>query len=67
MDAVAAGVSDWRTPSACDSSACAAVRIGLTDVAVRNTDRPDVAVVFSHEEWRAFIDAARAGEFDVGD
>ncbi len=60
-------MSDWRTPARCDSSACAAVRIGLTDVAVRNTDRPDVSVVFTYEEWRAFVTAAKAGEFDVGD
>ncbi|EMF00712.1 DUF397 domain-containing protein [Streptomyces mobaraensis NBRC 13819 = DSM 40847] len=44
------------------------VQIGFIDgyVALRDRRTPDVpAVIFSPEEWRAFVDLAREGEFDL--
>lgn len=55
----------WLRPSSCDSSACAELRIGLTDVSVRNSQRPDQTVVFDHAEWAALLADAKAGRFDL--
>jgi hypothetical protein len=36
-------------------------------VALRDTKDPDGAVlIFTNEEWGAFLDGVRAGEFDLG-
>ncbi|GAA1611353.1 DUF397 domain-containing protein [Catellatospora bangladeshensis] len=55
----------WRIGSFCDTSACVEVGFGAGEVRVRRarTDGPDV--VFSKEEWAAFLQSAKAGEFDL--
>ncbi|WP_171166670.1 DUF397 domain-containing protein [Streptomyces sp. I05A-00742] len=44
------------------------VQIGFIEgyVALRDRRTPDVpALIFNPEEWRAFVDLAREGEFDL--
>lgn len=60
-------MNDGWIQADCDSSACLQVHVGLTDVTIRDTERPDQAIVASLDSWRAFRDAVKAGEFDVGD
>ncbi|GIE89299.1 DUF397 domain-containing protein [Actinoplanes regularis] len=37
-------------------------------VALRDTKDPDGAtLIFTHAEWRAFLEGVRAGEFDLGE
>ncbi len=44
---------------------CVAVRMGDT-VDVRDTKHPDGPTVsFNKDEWSAFVDGVKAGEFDV--
>jgi hypothetical protein len=63
MGAVGPAVT-WVKPSRCDTATCPEVRIGPADVAIRDSDRPDQIVVFSHDGWRELVDAVKDGEFD---
>ena len=60
-------MNDGWLQATCDSSACFQVHIGLTDVTVRNSQRPDQVVVFDLREWAAFVADAKSGRFDVED
>ena len=58
-------MNPWKTPSNCNRGDCVAVM--MTDsgnVAVKSTKRPGV-VFFSPEEWVPFLEAVKAGEFDL--
>jgi hypothetical protein len=57
--------SEWRKASRCQAGEC--VEVFRTDdaVLVRASARPDHALKITTESWRAFTDAARAGEFDT--
>jgi len=54
----------WRRSSSCESSAC--VEVGRVDglVALRDSDRHDVTLVFSPLDWAAFVAGVQAGEFE---
>jgi len=55
----------WQKASRCASSNCAEVAFSEGEVWVRNSRVPDQPPLrFSMEEWMAFGDAIRAGEFD---
>lgn len=58
--------ADWSISAFCMGGDC--VEVGrLTDgsVAVRDTkDRGQGALVFSADEWAAFVAGAKAGQFD---
>lgn len=54
----------WRKPSRCDTSACVEVASSTDGVMVRNSTDPWVWLTFTAEEWAAFRDAIKAGEFD---
>lgn len=63
---------DFRVPnikSTCDPHGwlvCVAVAIGNEKVAVRDTkDLEKRTLVFSRDEWRAFVQAVKAGQYDV--
>ena len=56
--------ADWRTASVCAASTCLQVRREGNRIAIRNTTRPEVVIVATPEEFRAWLDGARAGEFD---
>lgn len=64
----------WRTSSRCaaDRPQCVAVAIEKLDaggalVHVRDTHQGDAGEVltFTDDEWRAFVEGVRAGEFDL--
>ena len=45
---------------------CVEVEIGVDHVGVRNSRDPYGSfLVFSHEEWRAFLAGVKAGEFEI--
>ena len=55
----------WRKSGRCDSAAC--VEVAVTDgaVGVRDGKDPNGAVLwFSPEEWTAFVQGVRHGDFD---
>jgi hypothetical protein len=54
----------WRRASACVSGECAEAQITESWVFVRNSEGGPVAT-FDHREWRAFVAAAAAGEFNL--
>lgn len=56
----------WRKSSRSESGACVEVRIGPGEVQVRHTgDRQGNVVTFTYREWRAFLEGAALGEFDL--
>jgi hypothetical protein len=59
----------WRKSSRCESSMCVEVaidKLGGSTVYVRSSNSPGTRVlVFNIDEWQAFIEAAKLGEFDV--
>jgi len=58
--------ADWRKPSySSNTGNCVEVARNLPGVvAVRDSKDPDgPALVFTADEWRAFVSGARAGEF----
>ncbi len=58
----------WRKSSYSNGSGgdCVQVALAIPEVvAVRDSKNPDgPQLIFSHEEWQAFIAALRAGELD---
>jgi len=67
MDQVDASGLTWRKSSFSDSTSDCVEVAELYDgeVGVRNSKRPDDAVVwFNGPEWAAFVKGVRAGEFD---
>jgi len=59
-------VTGWRKSPFSGNGGCVDVLIGQVDVLVRDTkDRTGPFLVFTHDEWRTFIAAAKAGEFDL--
>ncbi|MEU8006468.1 DUF397 domain-containing protein [Catellatospora sp. NPDC049111] len=55
----------WRIGSFCDTAACVEIGIGPDEVLVRRARSESPVVMFTHEEWSAFLRSARAGEFDL--
>jgi hypothetical protein len=58
----------WFRSSRCQGNGCVEVRFvaGGGGVAVRDAkDRSQPALVFTAEEWTAFLTGARHGEFDL--
>jgi hypothetical protein len=60
-------VSNWFKSSASNGKGnCVEVELGADHVGVRNSRDPYGAfLVFTHEEWQAFLIGAKAGEFEV--
>lgn len=57
----------WNRSTYCnaDSPMCAEVNVDDDgNREVRNSTAPDVVVTFTAEEWLAFIEGVKAGEFD---
>jgi len=49
-----------------DAGQCVEVRITNQDIAVRDSKDPAATVlVFSNDEWNAFIQGVKSGEFDI--
>lgn len=58
---------EWKRPSLCSDAACVEVKIKTNQVRLRSSDFPQAELGFSHQEWAAFIKAAKAGEYDLHD
>jgi Domain of unknown function (DUF397). len=61
--------AQWRkaTKSGANGGACVEVATNLPDiVAVRDSKNPTgPALIFTHHEWRCFLDGATNGEFTI--
>jgi hypothetical protein len=58
----------WERSSFCGTGTCVEVERAPSAqlVAVRDSKRPgDRSLVFTYDEWRAFVAGVKAGEFDV--
>lgn len=55
----------WNTSSRCESSMCTAVAFTDDRVLIANTANLADHLTFTPDEWRTFIEGAKAGEFDV--
>lgn len=59
----------WRKGSRSNGNGgnnCVEVAVLDTAVAVRDSkDRAGPTLIFTHAEWRAFVDSARDGEFAI--
>jgi hypothetical protein len=55
---------EWRRSSFCQSGECAEVLADEAVILVRSSRNPDLVVELTLEEWGAFADGIRAGEFD---
>jgi len=67
MLVLAGGLSaTWRRASHCVSSGCVEARLVGDDIQVRSSKDPDGGSVrYDRDEWRTFVTAVKAGEFDV--
>lgn len=55
----------FQTSSYCGSGACVGVAVSPDIVLVRDSKNPDrEPLAFDAEEWQAFIQGVKAGEFD---
>lgn len=55
----------WRTASACGGGGCVEVAAIDGSVAVRDSKDPQSPILtFTRDEWIAFADGLRRGEFD---
>ncbi len=54
----------FKRASECGVGACAEAAVSGEKVLVRQSERPDIVVLFTPEEWRAFVKGVKAGEFD---
>jgi len=59
----------FRVPARCSTGGvfnCVAVAVTETGVAIRDTkDADKQTLVFSRNEWGSFVEAVKAGEFDI--
>jgi len=56
--------AEWIRSSYCGSNACVEVATAQDKIMIRNSRRPDEPpLVFTAEEWTAFVLGVRAGEF----
>lgn len=56
----------WVKTRKCDTSACVEVYWGTYNVLVRNSAIADgPTLIFTPDEWDAFINGAKDGEFDL--
>lgn len=58
---------EWKKPSKCSDAACVEVKIKTNQVRIRSSDFPQAELGFSRHEWDAFLQAAKAGEYDLHD
>lgn len=59
--------SAWRRPSYCQGGECAEVARVDGMIALRSSTAPGSVVRYTADEWRALVQAIKAGEFaDLG-
>jgi len=63
---VAKGQLDWKTARLCNSGTCVEIAVTDSQVYVRDNKHTEKEPLsFTHDEWRTFVGAVRAGEFDL--
>lgn len=58
----------WRKSTKCDNSGPNCVEFMNVDsdvVQLRNSQRPETTIAYTREEWTAFLEGVKAGEFDI--
>ena len=57
----------YKLSSKCNaaSTACCAVSISDNKISMLNTTKQDTVVDFTKDEWRAFIEGVKNGDFDI--
>ena len=56
----------WRRSSRCLNSGCVEIQVVDDAVLVRDSKVDGGSVLsYTHEEWAAFVEGVKAGEFDV--
>ena len=63
-DSSSLSASEWFKSSFCQTSACVEVRREGGFIAIRNSKSPAEVLRYSAEEWAAFTDGLRDGEFN---
>jgi hypothetical protein len=59
---------NWIGPRQCESSGCGQAALVDGKVLMRSSRRPDARLILDPDEWREFIRAVAAGDFDsIGD
>lgn len=60
-------MTDWTKPTRCNGNSACPEWAVLPDgnVALRNSEAPDVVLIFTRVEWDAFKAGVQAGEFDL--
>jgi invasion protein IalB len=56
---------NWRRSSLCSNVTCAEVAVTAEAVHLRDAKNPAAVQTYTHQEWQAFVDGVRAGEFDL--
>lgn len=50
----------------CTTGGCVEVEIGINAILVRDSKNPErCSLIFTHKEWKAFVNGVKAGEFDL--
>jgi hypothetical protein len=65
MSPSAQGLSDWRRSTKCATSECLEIARERDMILLRDSKSPQTPPLrYTTEEFRAFLDGAKAGEFD---
>ena len=57
---------EWLKSSFCEASSCVEVNLSGPVVFVRDSkDREGPVLCFTRQEWTAFLDGAKGGDFDL--
>lgn len=65
LEQAQSGGLTWRSAAACGAGSCVEVALFGAEVLVRDSKHPSGAVLrYSLDEWAAFADGVRLGEFD---
>lgn len=55
----------WRKSTFCENGSCVEIAVFEDQVAIRDSkDEHGPMLLFTHQEWQAFLNGARGGEFD---
>lgn len=55
----------WQKASHCSAENCVEVAFTKSFVHVRDSNNPTRVLDFTYDEWKAFTEGAKLGEFDI--
>ena len=53
----------WHKATFCSGGQCVEVAEVGSSILIRNSNRPDQVLAFTHEEWDVFVKGVKNGEF----